>query len=423
MEETREVLPHQLPEHLARAVQIYNGKEKLLLYIAEHKVPRWYEGLDGAGIQLVALPIRPRRRPVFQNLEPTIAPEAPDVEEPNPTLLQFEVSLSSPEVDPTPQTPAMASAPSATTTIHHQAPDIKPSGVSKSKQPLKRPEGALLHAGFLIQALRRRQLAQRSRDQVHRATTPGRLIATLHGFCAAHRDQKHTRAGYLEFVATMVTTGLELYMHLNTTMATLALLREETGKQGLVASELRTAELDDYERRTSTWLDLFRVPAVFELNAEELEIQYKTGIEAVNTLNVELERSMERLQAERKEMEMQKTASNKKGKGKKKRGAEVGVKVNEVGQKGEEAEGVKGGGGGKKAEAGKGDNIGSGGGIKKEGESSKTGAGGDKELKPTEQQKGGGKQPGKGGSSAGVPWTPSGGGRRNTGKRKNKGRG
>lgn len=413
MEETREVLPHQLPEHLARAVQIYNGKEKLLLYITEHKVPRWYEGLDGAGIQLVALPIRPRRRPVFQNLESTIAPEAPDVEEPNPTLLQFELILSSPEVDPTPQTPAMASAPSATTTIHHQAPDIKPSGASKSKQPLKRPEGALLHAGFLIQALRRRQLAQRSRDQLHLATTPGRLIATLHGFCAAHRDQKRTRAGYLEFVATMVTTGLELYMHLNTAVATIGLLREEPEKLGLVANELQTAEFDDYEKRTSTWLDLFRMPAVFELSAGELEIQCKTGIEAVNTLNVELERSMERLQAESKEMEMQKTASNKKGKGKK-RGAEVGAKVNEVGKKSEEVEGKKGRGGGKKAEAG---------GIKKEGGSSKTGAGGDKELKPTEQQKGGRNQPGKGGSSAGVPWTPSGGGRRNTGKRKNKGRG
>lgn len=510
MEETRNVKPNQLPEHIARAFEIYRGKERLLLYVPQERVYRRFKKFGGTEIRLISLPIRPRRRPVAQNLEltsvsdfyvsdsalekldrssvppehestqhgasvaateipdsplppldhasmpqsldptphtspaphvqslesaspqledgsapqsliPTSMGPVPDAQSPNSALPQLDHASAPQDPSPTSQIqvtdiePPNSAPPQSSHVSTPQIFDSTPkrqaaviqSPVStppKSKPTLQRPQGALLHAAFLIQVLRRRQLVQRSRDELHQKTTTGRAIAFLQHFCTTHRDRKRARVDYLGFVAAMVTDGLELHMLLNTTVATFGILLEEPGRLNLPASETRTTEFEAYEKRIySPYWYLFVNPTVFGLSSAELYAECKKGIEFVNTLNGELTQFKERLQAESKELEKVKGMSKKNAKGKKKkRAGEVADKVNEV--KNDEAK--DGGKGGKKLEAGKDKKDQNVGATKKEGESSKAGAGETKEQKPTEQQKGTGKQVGKGGSSSDVPWKP-----------------
>lgn len=520
MEETRDVKPNQLPEHIARAFEIYRGKETLLLYVPQEKVYRRVKKFGGIEIRLVSLPIRPRRCLGAQNLDPRVPDPAPGQPDHNSVLLdhestQYEASVAVPEtsdpalpqldhapmpqsIDPTHTSPAPhfqspdsallqvedGSAPqsldptsadpvpdaqspdSALPQLNHgsapldldppsqiQATDIEPpnsappqsdhvstpqtpdstpkrqaaaiqrpvSTPPQSKPTLQRPQGALLHAAFLIQALRRRQLAQRSRDQLHQKTTTGSAIAFLQNFCATHRDRKRAHVDYLEFVAAMVTDGLELYMLLKATVATFNILIEEPGKLNLPASEARTAEFDAYDKRIySPYWYLFVNPTVFGLSSAELYAECKKGIEFTKALNRELVQFKERLQGESKKLENVKVMSKKNAKGKKKKGAGGVVdKGNEDGKKSEKIEVKNSGEGGGKLQAGKEDkgdeSVGE---TKKEGESSKADAGETKEQKSTEQQKGTAKEVSKGGSSTDVPWKP-----RNNARRSGKGGG
>lgn len=512
MEETRNIKPNQLPEHIARAFEIYRGKETLLLYVPQERVYKRVKKFGGTEILLVSLPIRPRRRPVAQNLDSTPAPDfrvsgsalgqldhnyippdhestqygalvvateilgsafpeldhasmpqgidptphaspAPHVQSPDSTLPQLDHDAAPQSLDPTSVGPSLdaQSQDSAMPQLDHgspllnpgptsqiQATDIEPpnaappqsghvstqihdsttpksqaaviqgpiSAPPQSKPTLQRPQGALLHAAFLIQALRRRQLVQRSHNQLHQKTATGRAIASLQDFCATHRDRKCARVDYLGFVAAMVTDGLELYMLLNATAATFSILLEEPGKLNLPTSEPRAAEFEAYKQRIySPYWYLFVNPTVFGLSSAELYAECKKGIEFVKTLNGELVQFKERLEVESKELEKMKSVSKKNAKGKKKkRAGEVANKANENGKKIEKAE-VNNDAkddekGGKKLEDKKDENA-----TKKEGESSKAGAGAEGQ-KPIEQQKGTGKQVGKGGSSTDVPWKP-----------------
>lgn len=417
MNETRNVKPNQLREHLTRAFKIYNGKDTLQLYVPQERLLGYLKRLDGTGIQLVPQPIRtrsyPRPCPVPQSLDPTTAP-APHVEAPESSLPQF-------DPDSTPAAPVPTTGSAITqfvpgsfpqerdTTPQHQTMNIQnPDGpLSKPKPTMQHPEGGVLHAAFLIQALRRRQLAQRSLEKKRLDTSIGRTISFLQNYCAAHRDRKPSRAEYLGFVSVMVTAGLELHTLLSANRFTFEELLDVPGKLNLPESETRNLEFEALSKRVSPqyYWDLFTEPMVFDLSSEELYEECKKGVGLMKILEEELGQFMERLQGEGKELERVKTPSNKKTKGKKKKGnTGVGGTMNEDGKKGKVGISNETGKGGKKNESVRA--------IEKVGESSTIGAGAAKEQKPTEQQKGAGKQPNKGGSSADAPRKPSGGGRR-----------
>lgn len=422
-------MPNQLLEHLTRAFKIYNGKDTLQLYVPQVRVPRYFKKLDGTGIQLVPLPIRTRsyRWPcsVPQSLDSNTTAPVPHVEVPESPRPQFD-----PNSTPAPPVPTTDSAiaqfvpgsfpPENDTTPQHQTVDIQDpdSALPKPKPTIEQPKGGMLHAAFLIQALRKKQLAQRSRDQKHLETPLGSAIAFLQHHCATHRDRKPSRVDYLGFVAIMVTAGLELYTLLCAIRVTFDALRDIPGELNLPESETRTVEFEAYFKRICLYWDLFTQPAVFDLSSGELYEECKKGLGLMETLHGELGQFLERLREEGKELERLEATRKEKTKGKKKKkgNTETGGKVNEDGKKNEKTEGkneAKNGKGGISNEAGKGgkknESVGA---IKKEGESSKAGVEEAKGQKPTEQQKGAGKQPNKGGSSADVPWKPGGGSRR-----------
>lgn len=418
MNETRNVKPNQLREHLTRAFKIYNGKDTLQLYVPQERLPGYLKRLDGTGIQLAPLPIRTRSYPwpcpVPQSLDPTTAP-VPHVEAPESPLPQL-------DLDSTPAAPVPTTGSAVTqfvpgsfpqerdTTPQHQTMDIQnPDGpLSKPKPTMQHPEGGVLHAAFLIQALRRRQLAQRSLEKRRLDTLIGRTISFLQNYCAAHRDRKPSRVDYLGFVSVMVTAGLELHTLLSANRFTFEKLLDVPGELNLPESETRKVEFEALSKRVSPqyYWDLFTEPTVFDLSSEGLYEECKKGVGLMKTVEEELGQFMERLQGEGKELERVKTTGGKKTKGKKKKGnTGGGGTMNEDGKKGKVGISNETGKGGKKNES-----VGA---IEKAGESSTAGAGAAaKEQNPTEQQKGAGKELKKGGNSAGVPWNPSGGNRR-----------
>lgn len=419
MDETRNVKPNQLREHLTRAFKIYNGKDTLQLYVPQERLPGYLKRLDGTGIQLIPLPIRTRSYPwpcpVLQSLDPTTttAP-ALHVETPESPLSQ-----PGPDSTPAPPVPTTGSAVAQfvpgsfpqehDTTPQHQTMGIQnPDGaLSKPKPTMQPPEGGVLHAAFLIQALRRRQLAQRSRAEKRLDSSSGRTISILQNFCAIHRDRKPSRVDYLRFVSVMVTAGLELHTLLGANRFTFEKLLAVPVELNLPESETRNLEFEAYSKRVSPqyYWGLFTEPAVFDLSSDELYEECKKGLGLMKILEGELGQFMERLQEESRELERVKTTSNKKTKGKKKKGnTGVGGTMNKDEKNSEGGISNEAGKGGKKNES-----VGA---TEKAGESSTAGAGGAKEQKPTEQQKGAGKKPNKGGSSADVPWKPGGGGRR-----------
>lgn len=254
MQKSQNVQPNQLIEHIARAFQFYNGNDTVLLYVREDKVNSRIESLGETGIQVLPLPIRQRPTP-FPN-----------------------------------------------TALKRLAP--------------QRLDGLILHAAFLIQALRRKQLVKRSRDQLHMDTSSGRAISSLQNFCASYRERKPLRREYLQFVIVMVTDGLRLYLLLDMASTTFQALLELAEK--LPTSETRKLEFDDCNGQIySEYWFLFEDPKVFDLDATKLQEKLKEGEKITHALNGKLSRFKERLQAEFKELEDAKAISMKNsGKGK-----------------------------------------------------------------------------------------------------------
>lgn len=265
MQKSQNVQPNQLIEHIARAFQFYNGKDRVLLYVCEDGMNRRIEGLGETGIQVLPLPIR--QRPTPAPLNPNSAPW--------PAYLD------------------------------------KRSGLAP-----QRLNGQILHAAFLIQVLRRKQLAKRSRDQLHMKTSSGRAISSLQNFCASHREKKPLRLEYLQFVVAMVTDGLKLYLLLDMALTTFQALGALAEK--LPASETRKLEFDDYEGQIySEYWYLFEDPKVFDLDVTKLQEKLREGDKITHALNEKLDRCKERLEVEIKELEDAKAISMKNsGKGK-----------------------------------------------------------------------------------------------------------
>lgn len=248
MQKSQNVRPNQLIEHIARAFQFYNGNDTVLLYVCEAKLNSRIESLGETGIQVLPLPIRQHPTP-----SPNIA-------------------------------------------LRRLAP--------------QRLNGLILHAAFLIQAWRRKQLVKRSRDQLHMKTSSGRAISSLQNFCARYRERKLLRREYLQFVIVMVTDGLRLYLLLDmasTTFQALLALAER-----LPTSGTRNMEFEDYNGQIySEYWFLFEDPKVFDLDATKLQEKLKEGEKITHALNGKLSWCMKRLEVEFKELEDAKAISMK----------------------------------------------------------------------------------------------------------------
>lgn len=282
MQGSQNVQPNQLFEDIARAFQFYNGNDTVQLYVCEDEVNSRIESLNRTGIQVVPLPIRQRPAPAPHNLAPL-----------DPSAVPWRSGPAS-------RDKGFSSAPHA----QYPGPTRQPNFASQ------RPDGPILHAAYLIQVLRRKQLVKRSRDQLHMKTPSGKAIDSLQNFCADHRERKPSRLEYLQFVVVMVTDGLRLYLLLDMALTTFQALGALAEK--LPASETRNLEFDDYKGQIySEYWYLFEDPKVFELDGTTLQEKLKEGEKITHALNGKLGQCMERLQAEIKELEDAKAISMK----------------------------------------------------------------------------------------------------------------